>query len=147
MSLTLYGLKNCDTCKKALKALEAAGKAVTFVDIRAEADLAALLPGWLDSVGPDRLINRRYTLKLKRSLLKLLGDIVILVFVDAGFSFSHAREIKTTKVRPFDKFVRKSGRQSCNHTDSQQRRNYIPIAVEDFLVPRQVDRRQECREV
>ena len=35
MSLTLYGLKNCDTCKKALKALEAAGRTVEFVDIRA----------------------------------------------------------------------------------------------------------------
>lgn len=61
MSLTLYGLKNCDTCKKALKALEAAGKAVTFVDIRAEADLPALLPGWLEAAGEDVLINRRST--------------------------------------------------------------------------------------
>ena len=61
MSLTLYGLKNCDTCKKALKALEAAGKSVTFVDIRAEADLPALLPNWLDAAGADLLINRRST--------------------------------------------------------------------------------------
>lgn len=61
MSLTLYGLKNCDTCKKALKALEAAGKGVTFVDIRAEADLAALLPGWLQAAGAEVLVNRRST--------------------------------------------------------------------------------------
>ncbi len=61
MSLTLYGLKNCDTCKKAIKALEAAGQAVAFVDIRAEADLAALVPGWLEMAGPDLLINRRST--------------------------------------------------------------------------------------
>lgn len=61
MSLTLYGLKNCDTCKKALKALEAAGRTVTFVDIRAEADLSALLPTWLSAAGPDLLINRRST--------------------------------------------------------------------------------------
>lgn len=61
MSLTLYGLKNCDTCKKALKALEAAGKAVTFVDIRAEADLPALLPNWLASAGDEVLVNRRST--------------------------------------------------------------------------------------
>lgn len=59
--VTLYGLKNCDTCKKALKALEAAGRTVRFVDIRAEADLAAKLPGWLDAAGPDRLINTRST--------------------------------------------------------------------------------------
>ena len=59
--LTLYGLKNCDTCKKALKALETAGKSVTFVDIRAEADLPAELPGWLDATGADTLVNKRST--------------------------------------------------------------------------------------
>ena len=58
---TLYGLKNCDACKKALKALEAAGHAVSFVDIRAEADLEARLPAWLDGVGAERLINTRST--------------------------------------------------------------------------------------
>ncbi|MHA7899472.1 MAG: ArsC/Spx/MgsR family protein [Henriciella sp.] len=61
MSLTLYGLKNCDTCKKALKALKGAGQSVTFVDIRAEADLPAKVPTWLDATGPDLLINRRST--------------------------------------------------------------------------------------
>ena len=61
MSLTLYGLKNCDTCKKALNALEAAGRTVEFVDIRAEADLSTLLPVWLNEAGSDILINRRST--------------------------------------------------------------------------------------
>ncbi len=61
MSLTLFGLKNCDTCKKALKALDTAGSAVQFVDIRAEADLETLLPGWLQAAGADVLINRRST--------------------------------------------------------------------------------------
>lgn len=61
MSLTLYGLKNCDTCKKALKALEAAGRPAEFVDIRTEADLSILLPTWLSQAGPDVLINRRST--------------------------------------------------------------------------------------
>ncbi|MEL7108307.1 MAG: ArsC/Spx/MgsR family protein [Pseudomonadota bacterium] len=61
MSLTLYGLKNCDTCKKALKALDAAGQTVNFIDIRADADLETLLPKWLSSAGPETLINRRST--------------------------------------------------------------------------------------
>ncbi len=61
MTLTLYGLKNCDTCKKALKALEGAGREVDFVDIRAEADLPKLVPVWLDHAGSDRLVNRRST--------------------------------------------------------------------------------------
>lgn len=60
-SITLYGLKNCDTCKKALKALEAAGKPAAFVDIRAEADLPAKLPGWLEAAGSEKLINTRST--------------------------------------------------------------------------------------
>ena len=61
MTLTLYGLKNCDTCKKALKSLEAAGKQVRFVDIRAEADLAAKVPGWLEVAGAKALVNNRST--------------------------------------------------------------------------------------
>lgn len=61
MSVTLYGLKNCDTCKKAMKALEAAGVGVSFVDIRAEADLQALVPVWLKAAGADLLVNRRST--------------------------------------------------------------------------------------
>lgn len=43
MDLTLYGLKNCDTCRKALKALQSAGHTVTYVDVRA------------DGVGTDKL--------------------------------------------------------------------------------------------
>lgn len=33
--MILYGISTCDTCKKALKALQSAGKEVTFRDIRA----------------------------------------------------------------------------------------------------------------
>ena len=59
--LTLYGLKNCDTCKKAMTALTGSGREVAFVDIRAEADLPALVPGWLEAVGAEKLVNRRST--------------------------------------------------------------------------------------
>ncbi len=61
MTLQVYGLKNCDTCKKALAALSAADRKVTFIDIRAEADLAAKVPFWLDAVGADALVNKRST--------------------------------------------------------------------------------------
>jgi Spx/MgsR family transcriptional regulator len=33
--ITLYGIPTCDTCKKAIKALEGAGKEVSFRDVRA----------------------------------------------------------------------------------------------------------------
>lgn len=59
--VTLYGLKNCDTCKKALKALDAAGRETAFVDIRAEADLKTLVPAWLKAAGAEKLVNRRST--------------------------------------------------------------------------------------
>ena len=59
--VTLYGLKNCDTCKKALKALEAAGNTITFVDIRQEADLKAKIPAWLKATDADTLVNKRST--------------------------------------------------------------------------------------
>ncbi|MBU2532751.1 MAG: ArsC family transcriptional regulator [Alphaproteobacteria bacterium] len=59
--LVLYGLANCDTCKKALKALEDAGRQVTFVNIRGEADLDRKLPAWLAAAGSERLVNKRST--------------------------------------------------------------------------------------
>ena len=33
--MILYGIPTCETCKKALKALQAAGKEVAFRDVRA----------------------------------------------------------------------------------------------------------------
>jgi len=59
--LTLYGLKTCDTCRKSLKALEAAGRSVTFVDVRNDPGLAARLPGWIAAVGVEQLANTRST--------------------------------------------------------------------------------------
>ena len=46
--MILYGLKNCDTCRKALKALENAGVDVRFRDVRS------------DGV-PDEVMTRAWT--------------------------------------------------------------------------------------
>ena len=58
--MILYGIPTCDTCKKARKALEAAGHVVTFRDVRAEplsdSEWAALLAAF-----DDRLVNRTST--------------------------------------------------------------------------------------
>jgi arsenate reductase len=56
-ALVLYGLKTCDTCRKAKRELEAAGNTVKFVDIREGADLSAKLPVWLKAA-PDKLVNK-----------------------------------------------------------------------------------------
>ena len=60
-NLKLYGLKNCDTCKKAVTALTGAGHEVALVDIRADTDLGVKVPQWLDAVGAGTLVNRRST--------------------------------------------------------------------------------------
>ena len=59
--MRLYGLKNCDSCKKALKALADAGQAVDLVDLRATPVSSDVLQGWLELVGDDTLVNRKST--------------------------------------------------------------------------------------
>ena len=61
MSLKLYGLKNCDTCRKALKALGAAGRAHDFVDVRADGVSAEQIAGWAGAVGWEKLLNTKST--------------------------------------------------------------------------------------
>ncbi len=56
MSITLYGIKTCDTCRKALKALPEAA----FRDIRAEPLSAAERAEFIGAFG-DALINRSST--------------------------------------------------------------------------------------
>ena len=58
--LTLYGLKSCDTCRKARQAAEKAGKAVTFVDVRETPLSAELRQKFFDSFG-ETLINKAST--------------------------------------------------------------------------------------
>lgn len=58
--MDLYGLKTCDTCRKAVKILEAAGRSVRFVDVRAEPLAAEQLTEFLAAFG-DALVNTRST--------------------------------------------------------------------------------------
>lgn len=58
--VTLYGLKACDTCRKALKALEAGGFAPSFQDVRAEPLSASQLAQMHEALGAD-LLNIRST--------------------------------------------------------------------------------------
>ena len=60
VDLELFGIKTCDTCRKALKDLAAAGHAPTFVDVRATPLDAATLATFIAAFGAD-LVNRRST--------------------------------------------------------------------------------------
>lgn len=59
--ITVWGLKNCDTCKKARTWLEGKGATFAFKDVRADGLTDEQVVGWLASVGGDVLINRRGT--------------------------------------------------------------------------------------
>lgn len=59
-AILLQGLKNCDTCKKAIKALESKGIAVRFQDVRAEPMDAESLSHAFETFG-EKLVNTRST--------------------------------------------------------------------------------------
>lgn len=59
--LTLYGIKNCDTCRKARKAMDATGIPYQFHDLRENGLSAALLEHILERVPVMTLLNKRST--------------------------------------------------------------------------------------
>jgi Spx/MgsR family transcriptional regulator len=59
--ITVWGLKSCDTCKKARTWLEGRGATFAFKDVRADGLTAEQIAGWLAAVGGATLINRRGT--------------------------------------------------------------------------------------
>lgn len=60
-AVTLYGIKNCDTMKKARAWLDARGVAYTFHDYKAEGIDRARLEGWTRALGWETLLNRAGT--------------------------------------------------------------------------------------
>lgn len=61
MAVTLYGIKNCDTMKKARAWLEAKGVPYAFHDYKVEGIDRTRLEGWARSVGWETLLNRAGT--------------------------------------------------------------------------------------
>ena len=59
--LTVFGIKQCDTCRKALKWLDGQDIEHQFHDFRVDGLEADLLQNWLDSPYSNKLINRRST--------------------------------------------------------------------------------------
>lgn len=58
---TLYGIKNCDTVKKARKWLDAASIDYRFHDFRKDGLQREQLVAWKQAVGWETLLNRRGT--------------------------------------------------------------------------------------
>jgi arsenate reductase len=59
--ITLYGIKNCDTCKKARQALEQNGIEHHFHDFRADGLTPELLQHFIDGLGWEKLLNKSST--------------------------------------------------------------------------------------
>jgi len=59
--IKLFGLKNCDTCRKAKKWLEAENLAYSFLDVRSDGVSEDELAHWVDVLGWENLLNRRGT--------------------------------------------------------------------------------------
>ncbi len=61
-AVTLYGLSNCDTCRKARRWLDRFGVAHTFVDYRANPIAPATLKAWAQQLGGwEKLVNKSST--------------------------------------------------------------------------------------
>ncbi|MBX4998428.1 ArsC family reductase [Rhizobium lentis] len=61
MDVTIYGIKNCDTMKKARSWLEEHDVAYEFHDYKALGIDRAHLEAWIDRAGLDKVLNRAGT--------------------------------------------------------------------------------------
>jgi Spx/MgsR family transcriptional regulator len=59
--IQIYGLKNCDTCRRARKWLQERDVEHGFHDVRADGLSGETLDRWIDAVGWEALLNRRGT--------------------------------------------------------------------------------------
>lgn len=60
-TITLYGIPNCDTVKKARAWLWERGAPVQFHDFKKQGVPAERLPAWMAAVGWEKLLNRQGT--------------------------------------------------------------------------------------
>lgn len=58
MSITLYGIPNCDTVKKARNWLDAKGLAYTFHDYKKQGADSEKLAQWVEKAGWEKVLNR-----------------------------------------------------------------------------------------
>lgn len=57
MALTIYGIPNCGTCKKALQWLDNRGISYEFIDTKATPPTSAMLTNWIAALGNKPMRN------------------------------------------------------------------------------------------
>lgn len=60
-AVILYGIRTCDTCRKARRWLESHDIPHRYHDLRSDGLDAATLDRWIEAAGPDAVINKRGT--------------------------------------------------------------------------------------
>lgn len=91
--ITVYGLTQCDTVRRARDWLQAQGVAHSFHDFKRQG-VPAQLPQWVQALGHDALVNRRGT--TWRKLAEAEREAV----VDAGTATALLREHPSAIKRP-----------------------------------------------
>lgn len=94
MTITLYGIPNCDTVKRARQWLDAAGLAYQFHDFKKAGVPAPELQRWLAELGWEKVINRSGTSWRK------LDDAQKAAVVDAASAARLAQEQPSVIKRP-----------------------------------------------
>ena len=61
MKRTIFGIKQCDTVRRALKDLQQAGIEHRFHDFRVDGLDRSTVRAWVDALGLDTVLNRRGT--------------------------------------------------------------------------------------
>ena len=79
MPTSFFGLKSCDSCRAALKSIDAAGLSVEVKDVRDDGVPEALLRRAVDELGADAVINRRSTTWRGLEEAERAGDPVALM--------------------------------------------------------------------
>lgn len=91
--ITVYGLPQCDTVRRARAWLDAHGITHAFHDFKREG-VPAQLPAWVDALGHETLVNRRGTTWRK------LGEAEREAIVDAGTALAVLRAHPSAIKRP-----------------------------------------------
>lgn len=82
---TIYGIKNCDTMKKAFRWLDEQNVAYVFHDYRKEGLERATLENWIKQLGWEKVVNKRGTTwrQLDKETQEAMNDeTVISVLLD-----------------------------------------------------------------
>ncbi len=82
--ITVYGIRQCDSCRKTLKWLAERGVQHEFHDFRVDGLDAGKLLAWLDSGFADVLVNRRSTTwrQLSNAERSVTGDALVRLLLD-----------------------------------------------------------------